>query len=72
VLGEDRLGVELDAAEVRSPDQVDVAGLGVGLDLHPVGQRAAGAADEGVVEADSLGAAVDADKRLRALGRRCP
>jgi hypothetical protein len=70
VLGKDRLGV--DAAGVRSPDQVDVAGLGVGLDLHPVGQRAAGAADEGAAEANLLGAAVDADSRLRALEDNVP
>ena len=40
VLGEDRLGVELDAAEVRAADQVDVAGLRVGLDLDARRQRA--------------------------------
>ena len=37
------------------------------LDLRPVGQQTADAAEEGVLEADSLGAAVDADRRLRAL-----
>ena len=72
VLGENRLGVELDAAEVRPQDQVDVAGLGVGLNLNPVGQRAAGAADEGAAEANLLGAAVDADSRLRALEDNVP
>ena len=37
VLGEDRLGVELDAAVVGAADQVDVTGLGIGLDLDAVG-----------------------------------
>ena len=32
VLGEDRLGVELDAAVVRAGERVDVAGGRVGLD----------------------------------------
>ena len=39
VLGEDRLGVELDAAVVRPAHQVDVAGLRIGLDRDPVGRR---------------------------------
>ena len=40
VLGEDRLGVELDAAEVRPDDRVDVAGGRVGLDTTPSGSAA--------------------------------
>ena len=72
VLGEDRLGVELDAAVVRPGDQVDVAGGGSVSTRTPSGSGVAGAADERVVEADPLGAAVDADRRLRCPGRRCP
>ena len=68
VLGEDRLGVELEPAEVRSGDEVDVAGLRVGLDHHAVrAASVADAGDEGVVEPDPLLAPGDVDRRLGAL-----
>ena len=66
--------MELDAAEVRADDRVDVAGGLVGLDTHSIGQIAVGQGavgrdpgDEGVVEPHPLGAAVEPHRRLGAL-----
>src|SRR6476469_4515903 len=68
VLSEDRLGVELDAAEVRSTHEVDVARLRIGLDAEARSERAVAAApvvghasDERVVEPDALGTAAETD-----------
>src|SRR3954468_13822292 len=67
VLGEDRLGVELDPAEVRPGDQVHVAGPWVRADRDPIGKVAGRARDERVVEPDVLLAAAEVDPGLGAL-----
>ncbi len=59
--------MELDAAEPRPRDEVDVARLGVGLDEQVVTRVRRLLRDERVVEADVLLTTEQVDLRLRAL-----